>query len=84
MRIVKSRDRKAVVKTDAAFYSRLVHRNEIAENDFNLSVSTYVEQKATREKIDIAKLKAELGEIVARETALRAEIDKIATGLNNG
>ena len=54
--------------------------NEIIGNDehnYNLSVSTYVEQKDTREKIDIVKLNAELKEIVAREQVLRDEIDKI-------
>jgi type I restriction enzyme M protein len=64
--------------------SRLVHRDEIAENDFNLSVSTYVEQKDTREKIDIVKLEAELKEIVAKEAKLRAAIDKIVAELSGG
>ena len=54
---------------------------EIAENDFNLSVSTYVEQKDTREKIDIVKLEAELEEIVAKEAKLRAAIDEIVREL---
>ena len=62
--------------------SRLVHRDEIAENDFNLSVSTYVEQKDTREKIDIVKLEAELKEIVAKEAKLRAAIDEIVAELS--
>ena len=44
---------------------------------YNLSVSTYVEQKDTREKVDIVKLNAEIKEIVAREQVLREEIDKI-------
>ena len=48
---------------------------EIAENDYNLSVSTYVEPEDTREKIDIVKLNAEIKEIVVREQVLR--IDKI-------
>ena len=36
-----------------------------------------MEQKDTREKIDIVKLNAEIKEIVAREQVLREEIDKI-------
>ena len=47
------------------------------EHNYNLSVSTYVEQKDTREKVDIQKLNAEIAEIVAREQVLREEIDKI-------
>ena len=46
-------------------------------NHYNLSVSTYVEAKDTREKIDIAKLNAEIAQIVARENELRAAIDQI-------
>ena len=51
--------------------------DEIKENDYNLSVSTYVEAEDPREKIDIGKLNAEIKEIVAREQILRDEIDKI-------
>ena len=50
---------------------------EVSGNDYNLSVSTYVEARDTREKIDIVKLNAEIKEIVAREQVLRDEIDKI-------
>ena len=70
-------------RKDVQHKARLVHHDEIAENDFNLSVSTYVEQKDTREKVDIVKLEAELKEIVAREAKLRAEIDKIVKELND-
>ena len=57
--------------------SHLAGFDEIAANDFNLSVSTYVEQEDKREKIDIVKLNAEIAEIVEQENRLRAEIDKI-------
>lgn len=49
----------------------------LKSQNYNLSVSTYVEQEDTREKIDIVKLNAEIKEIVAREQVLRDEIDKI-------
>ena len=58
-------------------FSHLADYNEIVENDYNLSVSTYVEAEDTREKIDIVKLNAEIAQIVAREQVLRDEIDKI-------
>ncbi len=64
-------------RKDVQYVSRLVTKADIAEADYNLSVSTYVEQQDTREKVDIAKLNAELAQIVARENALRAEIDRI-------
>jgi type I restriction enzyme M protein len=59
------------------YIAHLAAYDEIAENDYNLSVSTYVEPEDTREKIDIVKLNAELDEIVAKENVLRAEIAKI-------
>ena len=58
-------------------FSHLASYDEITENDYNLSVSTYVEVEDTREKIDIKKLNAEIEEIVAREQVLRDEIAKI-------
>ena len=58
-------------------FSHLASYDEITENDYNLSVSTYVEAEDTREKIDIKKLNAEIEEIVAREQVLRDEIAKI-------
>lgn len=58
-------------------FSCRVKREDIEKQEYNLSVSTYVEPEDTREKIDIAKLNAEIAEIVKREDVLRAEIDKI-------
>ena len=60
-------------------FSHLATYDDIAGNDYNLSVSTYVEAEDTREKVDIVKLNAEIREIVAREQVLRDEIDKIIT-----
>lgn len=64
-------------REDKEYFAAKVPYDKIAENDFNLSVSTYVEQEDTREKIDITKLNAQIKEIVAREQVLRDEIDKI-------
>ena len=64
-------------REDVAHFSHLADYAEISENDFNLSVSTYVEPEDTREKIDIKKLNTEIAEIVAHEQVLRSEIDKI-------
>ncbi|MDP3387877.1 MAG: type I restriction-modification system subunit M [Eubacteriales bacterium] len=54
-----------------------VSNTDIAAQDYNLSVSTYVEKEDTREVIDILALNTEIREIVAREQVLRDEIDKI-------
>ena len=64
-------------RKDKEYFARLVPNSEIAKQDYNLSVSTYVEQEDTREKIDIVTLNAEIEKIVAREQVLRDEIDKI-------
>ncbi len=64
-------------REDMEYFCRLVPYDEVKEQKYNLSVSTYVEQEDTREKIDIVKLNAEIKEIVAREQVLRDEIDKI-------
>ena len=64
-------------RVDVEYVAHLASYEEIKKQDYNLSVSTYVEQKDTREKIDIVKLNAEIKEIVAREQVLREEIDKI-------
>ena len=64
-------------REDVEHFSHLASYEEVSGNDYNLSVSTYVEAEDTREKIDIVKLNAEIKEIVAREQVLRDEIDKI-------
>jgi len=61
--------------------SILVPNSNIAEQDYNLSVSTYVEQKDTREIIDITVLNAEIEKIVARGDELRKEINSIIKGI---
>ncbi len=71
-----------IVKTftdrkDIEYVAKLVSNTEIEENDYNLSVSTYVEKEDTREKIDIVKLNEQIKEIVAKEQVLRDEIDKL-------
>lgn len=64
-------------RKDIDYVSKLVSNKEIGENDYNLSVSTYVEKEDTREKINIDVLNKEIDEIVARENVLREEIKKI-------
>ena len=64
-------------REDIEYIAKLVSNKEIAENDYNLSVSTYVKKEDTREKINIDKLNKEIEEIVEREQLLRDEINKI-------
>lgn len=64
-------------REDKDHFARLVSYDEIKENDYTLSVSTYVENEDTREKIDIKRLNAEIKEIEGRVLVLRTEIQKI-------
>lgn len=62
-------------RTDKEYFSRYVDRAEIEENDYNLSVSTYVEKEDTREIIDIKVLNKEIEETVKRIDELRSSIN---------
>lgn len=71
-------------RAEEAHFSHLANYEEIADNDYNLSVSTYVEAEDSREKIDIVALNAEIEKIVAREQVLRNEIAKIIAEIEVG
>lgn len=64
-------------KEDVDYVAKSVDNKLIAENAYNLSVSSYVEAKDNREKVDIAALNAEISQTVAKINALRADIDAI-------
>ena len=64
-------------RKDVDHFLTVASYESIKENDYNLSVSTYVTKEDTREEVDIVKLNAEIDEIVAKEEVLRVEIKKI-------
>lgn len=64
-------------KQEVEYVAKSIDNRQIAENDYNLSVSSYVEAKDLREVIDIAKLNTEITETVKKIDALRADIDAI-------
>jgi type I restriction enzyme M protein len=71
-------------KENIDHFTRNVPHETIAANDYNLSVSSYVEVEDTREKVDITKLNAELKTTVARIDQLRTEIDAIVAEIEGG
>lgn len=71
-------------RADKKHFAKVVPNADISAEDYNLSVSTYVEQEDTREKVDIVALNKEIAEIVAREQVLRDEIDKIIAEIEVG
>ena len=86
--ILEEKNIKAIVdefrnREEKEYFSRYVDIEEIVENDYNLSVSTYVEKEDTREKIDIKVLNKEIEETVAKIDKLRASIDRIVKELSD-
>lgn len=72
------------LRKDAAHFSRLVPHAEIAENDYNISISSYVEQENTSKATDIIILNQQIAEIVVRQNKLRMAIDAIVEDLEGG
>jgi len=66
-----------VERKDIAHFARLLPNSDIAENDYNIAVSSYVEQENTVEEVNIEKLNAHIAEIVIRQNKLRTAIDAI-------
>lgn len=64
-------------KKDVKHVAVSIDNTKIAENDYNLSVSSYVEAKDNKEKIDIAELNNEIAKTVEKINSLRASIDEI-------
>jgi type I restriction enzyme M protein len=68
-------------RESVAHFARLVDNSEIAENGYNIAVSSYVEQLDTRQAVNITALNAEIAAIVARQAVLREQIDAIVADL---
>jgi len=62
-------------------FARLVPNADIASNDYNIAVSSYVEQEDKREVINISELNARIVETVKRQNELRRAIDEIINDL---
>lgn len=68
-------------RKDNPYFAALVDNADVAANDYNLSVTSYVAQEDTREQVDITALNAEIAELVERQNQLRTEIDAIVAEL---
>jgi len=64
-------------KNDIEYIAKSIDNNKIAENDYNLSVSSYVEAKDNREIVDITKLNAVISKTTETINSLRMSIDAI-------
>ena len=70
-------------KQDVEHIAKSIDNSKIAENDYNLSVSSYIEAKDNREKVDITVLNAEISKTVEKINALRISIDAIVAEIEN-
>ncbi len=66
-----------IARADKEYFAKLVENKAIAGKDYNIAVSSYVEQKDTREVIDITELNEKIAGIVTRQDELRKSIDAI-------
>jgi len=72
-----------VTRVDADHFAKLIDNSEIAENNYNIAVSSYVEAEDTSEAVDIKALNAEIAGIVERQSELRSQIDAIVADLED-
>jgi type I restriction enzyme M protein len=68
-------------REDIEHFAKLVPNNELAQRDYLMSVSSYVEAEDTRQAVDIGALNIEIARIVARQSELRIAIDAIVADL---
>jgi len=68
-------------RTTAEYFAQLVSNDDIAANDYNLTVTSYVDGEDTTEKVDITELNAEIAAIVERQHELRTKINAIVADL---
>lgn len=73
-----------IERKDQDHFAKLVPNADIADNDYNIAVSSYVEQENTTEAVDIEQLNARIAEIVIRQNQLRTAIDEIVAELEGG
>lgn len=70
-------------REDAEYFAKLVDNKYIADNDYNIAVSSYVTAEDTREIVDITELNAKIKQIVTRQNELRTAIDEIVTDIES-
>jgi type I restriction enzyme M protein len=70
-----------VARQSEEHFARLVPHSEISENDYNLSVSSYVEARDDRVAVNISELNIEISRIVSRQQELRTQIDAIVADI---
>jgi len=70
-----------IAREDAEYFAKLVDNSAIADNEYNIAVSSFVTQKDNREMIDIQELNEKIAGIVKSQQALRESIDQIVADI---
>jgi type I restriction enzyme M protein len=68
-------------RTNIDHFAKLVPNKDIAANDYNIAVSSYIEQADLTGLVDITELNANIVDIVAKQNKLRAQIDAIVADI---
>ncbi len=68
-------------RNDIEYFAKLVENKTVAENDYNIAVSSYVDMQDIREKVNIKELNKKIAEIVSKQNDLRKSIDKIVNDI---
>lgn len=71
-----------IERKDAEYFARLVDNKDLASNDYNIAVSSYVVAEDTRKIVNITELNIEISRIVKKQQQLREAIDKIVADIN--
>lgn len=66
-----------ILRKDIEHFAKIIDNKIILTNDYDMAVSSYVDQKDNREVINITELNTEIGQIVKRQQELRMAIDEI-------
>lgn len=62
-------------------FGMLVPNSEIAKNDYNLAVSSYIDELDTTVATDITELNTRIADIVKKQSELRTQIDTIVADI---
>ena len=73
-----------VQRTEIVHHAHVASHKEVVNNNYNLAVSTYVEEEDTREEIDIEDLENRIQDIVQQEDELRRDIESIIREIEGG
>jgi len=68
-------------RSDIEYFSKLIDNKAIADNDYNIAVSSYIDSEDLREVVDIVELNTKIKSIVTRQSELRSSIDKIVADI---